>query len=126
VRLLRVGILGALSTLSFIFWIRLYSLDQVLSKLNQLPEVCPLRRIVHLKCAFCGMTHAWIHLFFGDWKGAIRENLFSIPLFLVFIGMLGVWIWGKSDLIPEEKRKTLGGMSLLLLCAYTLVRNLNL
>ena len=120
-----ISLIGLFSILSFIFWIRLYSLDQVIAKLNQFPEVCPLKKTLHLKCAFCGMTHAWIHLFFGDWRDAYRENLFSIPLLIGFLVMLAIGVSGKGNLIPKEKQKTLGGLSLLLLCGYALIRNLN-
>jgi hypothetical protein len=48
--------------------------------LDGLPPSCPFRILTGFPCAFCGMTHAFLHAVFFDWQGAYQANALSIPL----------------------------------------------
>ncbi|NDG85174.1 MAG: DUF2752 domain-containing protein [Proteobacteria bacterium] len=74
-----VGLLAAFLTARLLGEVRVFSI------LDSLPPVCPVKRVLGLKCAFCGMTHAFFHLFFGEWREAVHENLLSIPVFVAAI-----------------------------------------
>ena len=116
-----------------IFRILLFFFLTLITILNQLPDQklaslltlspyrCPLKWITGLKCAFCGMTHAWIHLAKGRFTLATHENLFAIPLFLVTLLVL---LYGSLYPIQNSlfaKRLTLFVFISLLI--YTVFRN---
>jgi hypothetical protein len=54
--------------------------ESLLAHLDSLPPVCPLKIFLGLKCAFCGMTHAFVHLLYLDFHEAYKANALSIPL----------------------------------------------
>lgn len=86
------------------------------------PNVCPLNRYTGLKCAFCGMTHAWIYFWHGHFAGAFRENRLSLLLFLgTPILLLSLAL---SNFWTAKKLKSFVWISLAVLFAYAIFRNL--
>jgi hypothetical protein len=90
--------------------------------LDSLPVVCPLRKMTGFLCSFCGMTHAWMYFWHGDWVRAWSANALSIPLFI------GAPILAGTELIDRfwtEKRVRSAGLAgVIVLFAYTVSRNL--
>jgi hypothetical protein len=92
--------------------------------LDSLPPVCPMKLVLKLKCSFCGMTHAFFHLAFGEFRNAFHENVLSIPVFLVLTLGAGAAALGRlPDLKDSQKRKILI-FSIGILLIYTILRNL--
>ncbi len=94
----------------------------LLSHLDSLPPVCPLRIFLGLKCAFCGMTHAFVHLLYLDFHEAYKANALSIPLatglVLAPLFMLIRYPW-------RPKLSSRGvALSILVLGVYAVFRNL--
>lgn len=40
---------------------------------------CPLKTVFGVECPSCGLTRAYMHLFAGDWRGALALNKLLIP-----------------------------------------------
>lgn len=99
----------------------LYPLNIELSFLDKTPKTCPLRIILNLRCSFCGMTHAWIYFWHGEWVEAWHENALSIVLFLGFPFYLIVKL--RSDYWTDARNISLIGTSILTLVIYTISRN---
>jgi hypothetical protein len=102
----------------------------VMGWLDSLPPACPLKIWFGIKCAFCGMTHAMVHLLYFDFGEAIRSNLLALPLFftsIVVLLFLATRSWHQAGsgthLLAKEKGK--GGMwtALGILAAYAVIRN---
>ncbi len=102
----------------------------LISALDSLPKVCPLRIILGLKCAFCGMTHSFLHLAFFDWRDAFLENALSIPfaaILLVATGAVATGSGGFTGVFLESHFLRRGSLlSIFVLVAYAILRNLPL
>lgn len=90
------------------------------------PLKCPVYSVLGVKCSFCGMTHAVISFFKGEWWKAYQYN----PL--VFIGYavvaLAVFYWThkKKLVVPQNLVSTKIVYAVLLgLLIFMLVRNVN-
>ena len=91
--------------------------------LDSLPPVCPMRILFKLKCSFCGMTHAFLHLFFGEFREAIQENALSVPLFFGLLTGAGLAAIGRFPNGNERLRRRLALFSIGILILYTTARN---
>jgi|GEM_PF-6953792 len=89
----------------------------LMDRLDSLPPVCPVRIFLGLKCAFCGMTHAFIHLLYLDVREAFAANALSIPL------AMGLLLW---PLIWKFRSRQAALWGLLVLSGYAVLRNLPL
>jgi hypothetical protein len=56
------------------------------------PFTCPLRGMIGIPCATCGMTHAFVYLAHGRFLDAVASS----PLGAVLAG--GVWLLALADL----------------------------
>jgi hypothetical protein len=92
--------------------------------LDALPPVCPMRMILNLKCSFCGMTHAFLYLFFGEFREAFHENVLSIPLFFGILVGAGAASLGRFPDYKFEQRRRFLILGLCALTGYTMLRNL--
>jgi hypothetical protein len=103
---------------------------KLMSALDSLPKVCPLRIILGLKCAFCGMTHAFLHLAFFDWRNAFLENALSIPFAAILLFATGAVATGSgrfADAFLSARFLRWGSfLSVLVLVAYAILRNVPL
>ena len=97
--------------------------DRAFQILDSLPPVCPLRNQFGLKCSFCGMTHAFLHLFFGEAGQATAENLLSLPLFLGLILIAVLAALGRLPNVPGEWGRRGAWAGVALLASYTVLRN---
>lgn len=97
---------------------------RVFALLDSLPPACPLKIALGLQCSFCGMTHAFLHLFFGEGREALRANLLSIPVFAGVLAVSGGWAAGRLPSIPVERGRALAWTAIGVLLAYTVLRNL--
>jgi hypothetical protein len=98
------------------------SADWLIQHLDSIPKVCPLRLMTGYLCSFCGMTHAWIYFWHGEWSLAWRENALSLILFLGAPIYLLTKL--KSHYWTAERNKKLLGMSMIILVVYTIARNI--
>jgi hypothetical protein len=69
-----------------IFFLQQVSWTSIETFLQAVPLQCPLKKFTGLSCAFCGMTHAWIAVFRGEFRKSIEFNALAMPLmaFLAF------------------------------------------
>jgi hypothetical protein len=104
--------------------VRFLGKSRAFALLDSLPPVCPVKTVLGLRCSFCGMTHAFLHLFFGEWREAIRENPLSIPVFGGLLFLAGGWVSGRLPAIPEERGRLLSWAAIGVLFLYALLRNL--
>jgi hypothetical protein len=96
---------------------------RMIALLDSMPRVCPVRFWLGLKCGFCGMTHAFVHLVFGEWAAATRENRLAIPVFGI-LGLSLVWAsFFKGLPLDERKAKIATLISVAVLLVYAIVRN---
>ena len=96
--------------------------ETLIRAIESMPVVCPLRRITGFLCSFCGMTHAWVYFWQGDWAKAVEVNKLSLPLFVgtpfFILSLLLTHFW-------TEKRARFGVIaSICILVGYTILRNL--
>ncbi len=105
-------------------WAHFAASVQIEGVFEKTPIVCPLRFITGLKCAFCGMTHAWIAIARGDFLLAMRENLLSIPVFIMGVLTLGMFSFNYrfEQNSGEKRRITLFISSVLIV--YAILRNI--
>ncbi|MBU6154500.1 MAG: DUF2752 domain-containing protein [Bdellovibrionales bacterium] len=73
--------------------------DTLLRLLDSMPPSCPVKIWLGFKCAFCGMTHAFLHLVFFDIASARQDNPLSLPFFVV-----GVMALIFSAVLPARSR----------------------
>jgi hypothetical protein len=99
-----------------------YSEAAFITQIESLPIVCPLRRLTGLLCSFCGMTHAWIYFWHGDFLRAMEENKLALPLFFL-TPVLALSIGATSFWTEPRIRKSGIGFMMMLL-AYAVLRNL--
>jgi hypothetical protein len=94
--------------------------------IESLPQTCPLRRFTGLQCAFCGMTHAWIYFWHGEFAQAFQENRLALPLFLgAPISLFACFSAKFRGFWTESRIKTSVWLILAVLVSYTIFRNLN-
>jgi hypothetical protein len=100
----------------------LLSEEAMIRTIEALPVTCPLKRYTGFLCSLCGMTHAWVYFWHGDWAKAFTENKLSISLFTVFpflmLSILTTKFWNEQ----RTRMGVIAGISLLVI--YTIVRNL--
>ncbi len=77
-----------------------------------------------MKCSFCGMTHAFVHLFFGEWQEAFRQNLLSLPLFSGMPVVSALAATGRLPIPSWNRARGLAWAGLAVLALYTVVRPL--
>ena len=91
--------------------------------IDSLPIVCPLRRWTGFLCSFCGMTHAWIFFWHGEWARAFSENALSIPLFAgAPVVVLSILCY-RPFWTETRVRRAITGL-IVILAGYTILRNL--
>jgi hypothetical protein len=92
--------------------------------IESLPQTCPLRRFTGLQCAFCGMTHAWIYFWHGEWAHAFQENRLSLALFIGAPVLLFASFSAKfRDFWTDSRIKGAIWILLVLLIGYAIMRN---
>ena len=101
--------------------VNFYTQDQIENFLHSVPYRCPLRWITGLKCAFCGMTHAWISIYRGDFANAVHENILSIPLFVATIFLLATYSLNRK---PKANLRAWLGSSIAVMLVYAIIRNI--
>ncbi len=75
-----------LFAVGFLQWfIQNRSWEQIETTLAQIPYQCPLKQVLGIQCAFCGMTHAWLAILKGEWVKAFQFN----PLGPFLFGVTG-------------------------------------
>ena len=95
-------------------WLQHFQWQQIEAFLNAIPYRCPLKAMTGLKCAFCGMTHAWLALFRGEWLRSFHENALGIP-FLIFM------VFSHLGLIQVTRLRIVA--VIIIFTAYALIRN---
>ncbi len=55
--------------------------------LEQLPDLCLVRRISGQRCPGCGMAHAFHALVHGDWRSACNDNWRIVIVVPLLIGL---------------------------------------
>ena len=105
-------------------WVHALTEASTAKILTESPLICPLKRFTGLKCAFCGMTHAWIALFQGRFAEAWQQNILSIPLFSVIVTLLVLAALKKLPNFALRTRRNAGIASLSILMLYAILRNL--
>jgi len=58
-----------------------------------IPYTCPLKGMVGIPCATCGMTHAFVHLAHGDVALAFAANPLGAAL------AAGAWLYAAADAV---------------------------
>jgi Protein of unknown function (DUF2752) len=58
-----------------------------------IPFTCPLKGLAGIPCATCGMTHAFVHLAYGEFARAFGAS----PLGAVLAG--GAWLYAIADAV---------------------------
>ena len=96
--------------------------DAILELADRYGRRCPVLEFTGLKCGFCGMTRAFIHLFGGGIRAALGLNLFSIPVFVGVPAVAIVWACRPSQAFRLPPLVPVSLLTLLLL--YAGVRNL--
>ena len=115
--LLRIGLLSGIFLISLIWQPHGVSL-------------CLFHTVTGFECPGCGMTRAFCAISHGQIVEAIHFNLFSIPLYVFFLGILARDIVHVSTgkLIDVPRAFRLEGMYgyavLVLVLAYSIARNL--
>ena len=112
-----------LGTLLFTLGVHLLGESAVLAILDASPKVCPLRLFFGLKCAFCGMTHAFVYFVFLDFKSATSENLFSVPFLMGSLSLSGFLAF-RPDPWSDPTRKRAALLAFFIALTYTVARNL--
>lgn len=77
---------------------------------SPLPELCHLKRLLHVPCPGCGLTRSFIAMGHFDLFAAAAYNIAGIPLFLITFFQLpyrAYWLYR-----PDKKEMTLGQMKI--------------
>jgi hypothetical protein len=100
----------------------LLSERKLISILDTLPVTCPLRKFTGFLCSFCGMTHAWVYFWHGDFAKSKLANFLSLPLFIGAPLFLASLTFSK---FWNEKRARFGAIvGISILVVYTIARNI--
>ena len=97
--------------------------DESLKVLDALPIICPLRRFTGFLCVFCGMTHAWIFFWHGNFRLALGLNVLSVPLFFGF--PIFAFTLFFTEFWNQEKIKIALKLTLAALLTFAFGRNLS-
>lgn len=92
--------------------------------LDALPPSCPFKILTGLPCAFCGMTHAFLHAAFFQWREADRCNALSLPLLGGGIALLMALSLGFKLRPTPRARRIWTGLGAGILVAYAVIRSL--
>lgn len=105
-----------------IFFANHFSWNEIETFLDHAPLKCPLKSLIGLRCAFCGMTHSWIAAFRGEWALSFHENIFGLPV--MAIAIVSVPVRGKVSALSHAKKQTLLWVLIGIALIYTAMRNL--
>jgi hypothetical protein len=117
-----VSVTGIFLYLAIAFAVAKMGLEAALQVLGRVGPHCPMFAFTGLKCGFCGMSRAFIHLFAGETGEAFRLNVLSVPMFVgVLVACFVGWCRNPASI---RLNPVLVGAACCVLFAYALARNL--
>jgi hypothetical protein len=104
--------------------IRLIGEKRAFGFLDDLPPSCPLKIFTGFPCAFCGMTHAFLHAVFFDWQKAFQANALSLPMMAGLLVLVLLLSLGVPLRVSPRFRAKLPWAAFGILMGYALMRSI--
>ena len=83
-----------------------------------------MKRWFGVSCAFCGMTHAFLHAAFFEFRESVHSNALSVVVVPGLVGGSLALAWGFRPAFSERSKRGAVIGSVVVLVTYMLIRNL--